>query len=284
MNANIIDGRMAANALMNDIKLKVAAKTAIGSRKPGLAVVQIGDNRASTIYIQKKAEACEFTGINSKILKLARNTSREDLINLIESLNNDANIDGILVQLPLPSHLDPLTVIKALDPNKDVDGFHPINVGKLVLGESCLKPCTPSGIMHLLKSIPLDLEGKNAIVIGRSNIVGKPISVELVNSGCTVTICNSKTHELPAKVATADIVIAALGKPEFIQGKWLKEGCVAIDVGINRSTCNDIVGDIEFATAKEKAAWITPVPGGVGPMTVAMLMQNTYESYIKNLK
>lgn len=271
MTAKILNGKELAQQiqtqLRNDIQLL--------QRKPSLAVILVGNDAASKIYVSKKQEACKEVGIKSIIHDLPENTSEEALIKLIEQLNKDANIDGILVQLPLPSSIKTQTIIERIHPNKDVDGFHPYNLGLLAQGKPYFRSCTPYGIMRLLETTQIDLCGMNAVVVGASNIVGKPMALELLLAGCTVTICHSKTKDLSQHIKQADILISATGKLNIIESAWIKEGAIVIDVGIHRNEKEQIIGDIDFDTACKKASWITPVPGGVGPMTVAMLLSNT---------
>ena len=278
MSAQIIDGKAIAAQLRQDIKQRVEARVAAGKRAPGLAVVLVGENPASQVYVGSKRKGCDETGILSLAHDLPAETSQEELLSLIDQLNDDPTVDGILVQLPLPEHIDVETVIERIHPDKDVDGFHPYNIGRLTTQMPTLRPCTPRGSMTLLESTGVDLKGLDAVVVGASNIVGRPMALELLMAGCTVTVCHSKTRDLQDKLSRADIVVAAVGRPEMIKGEWLKDGVIVIDVGINRLESGKLVGDVEFASASEKASYITPVPGGVGPMTVATLLQNTIDS------
>ena len=278
MSAQIIDGKAIAAQLRQDIKQRVEARIARGLRAPGLAVVLVGENPASQVYVGSKRKGCEETGILSLAHDLPAGTSQQELLALIDQLNADPTVDGILVQLPLPGHIDVSTVIERIDPAKDVDGFHPYNIGRLTIQMPTLRPCTPRGSMTLLESTGVELKGLDAVIVGASNIVGRPMALELLMAGCTVTICHSKTRDLQEKLSKADIVVAAVGRPEMIKGEWLKQGVIVIDVGINRLESGKLVGDVEFASASEKASFITPVPGGVGPMTVATLLQNTIDS------
>ena len=278
MSAQIIDGKAIAAQLRQEIRGRVEARIAAGKRAPGLAVILVGENAASQVYVGSKRKGCEETGILSLAHDLPAETPQEELLALIDKLNADPTVDGILVQLPLPAHIDVETVIERIDPAKDVDGFHPYNIGRLTTQMPTLRPCTPRGSMTLLESIGADLKGLDAVVVGASNIVGRPMALELLMAGCTVTVCHSKTRDLQDKLSRADIVVAAVGRPEMIKGEWLKEGVIVIDVGINRLESGKLVGDVEFASASEKASFITPVPGGVGPMTVATLLQNTIDS------
>ena len=249
---------------------------------PGLAVIIVGDDSASRVYVNNKKKACEYCGILSEEYALPENTTQEELLSLIDTLNNKDDISGILCQLPLPKHIDEKAVINAINPKKDVDAFHPINVGKIMTGDYDFVPCTPAGVMELIKESGIDVSGKECVIVGRSNIVGKPMSMLLLHQNGTVTVCHSKTVDLKEKTLKADILVAAVGKPEFITGDMIKEGAVVIDVGINRIAPKKLVGDVEFESAEKKAAAITPVPGGVGPMTIAMLMQNTLKAAVIN--
>lgn len=278
MNARLLDGKQIADSLIQDIRRQVAERAAAGRRPPGLAVVLLGDDPASSIYVRNKRRACEIAGMLSISHDLPTSTSQAELLRLIESLNADPSVDGILVQAPLPAHIADETVIEAIRPDKDVDGFHPYNIGRLAVRKPTLRSCTPYGVMRLLQETGEPLRGKHAVVIGASNHVGRPMALELLLAGCTVTVCHSATQDLPAHVAQADIVVAAVGRPEMVKGAWIKSGAVVIDIGINRLPDGRLAGDVEFAAACEHAAWITPVPGGVGPMTVASLLQNTLEA------
>jgi methylenetetrahydrofolate dehydrogenase (NADP+)/methenyltetrahydrofolate cyclohydrolase len=275
--AVIIDGKAIAAQLREEIGRETAKLTARGV-VPGLAVVLVGDDPASRVYVSMKEKACAATGIFSDEYKLDANTSEQDLLALIEQLNADQRIDGILVQLPLPDHIDESKVLEAIAPSKDVDGFHPYNVGRLVTGNPLFQPCTPYGVMKMLEKTGVDLNGKEVVVVGRSNIVGKPVALMCLAQHATVTLCHSRTADLPDKVRQADVVIAAVGRPEMIKGDWIKPGAVVIDVGVNRVGEKKLVGDVEFAAACERASAITPVPGGVGPMTITMLLFKTLES------
>jgi methylenetetrahydrofolate dehydrogenase (NADP+)/methenyltetrahydrofolate cyclohydrolase len=278
MAARLIDGKSLADKLLIDIKRQVEERLAAGLRAPGLAVILLGDDPASHIYVRNKRLACEKSGVISISHDLPASTSQADLLALITHLNLDPSVDGILVQAPLPAHIDAETVIEHILPGKDVDGFHPYNVGRLAVRKPLLRSCTPYGVMHMLVSIGEPLRGKHAVVIGASNHVGRPMALELLMAGCTVTICHSATVDLPGHIAQADIVVAAVGRPEMVQGAWIKPGAIVIDIGINRLSDGRLAGDVEFKSAREKAGWITPVPGGVGPMTVATLLQNTLEA------
>lgn len=272
--AIIIDGKATAQKLRAKITVEVQQLAAEGTQ-PGLAVVLVGDNPASRVYVHMKEKACCDVGIFSAEHKLSAETEEKELLSLIDKLNNDDRIHGILVQLPLPKHINEAKVLEAISPEKDVDGFHPYNVGRLILGKPTFQPCTPYGIMVLLKEYGIDLTGKEVVVVGRSNIVGKPVAFMCLQQHATVTICHTRTVDLPAKIARADVLIAAIGRPEVIPGAWIKKGAVVIDVGVNRIAEKKLVGDVEFETAAERASYITPVPGGVGPMTITMLLQNT---------
>jgi len=277
MPAAIIDGKAMALKIREALTREVSDLTARGVR-PGLAVVLVGQNPASQVYVRMKRKACEKAGIVSFAHDLPADASEEALLELISKLCADVSVHGILVQLPLPEHIDEMRVLEAIDPAKDVDGFHPLNVGFLGLGEPCLQPCTPAGIMELIESTGTKIEGKRACVIGRSNIVGKPVAMMLLARNATVTICHSKTPDIAQEVGRADIVVAAVGRPGFVKGEWIKPGAVVIDVGTNRLSDGSLTGDVEFAGARERARAITPAPGGVGPMTIAMLLKNTVEA------
>jgi len=267
----IIDGKKIAEELKSAIALEVSGLNS----KPGLAVILVGDNAASKVYVNNKEKGCQEVGFNSVKINRDENTSEKELLQLIQDLNNDETIDGILVQLPLPNHIDTKKVIEAIDPIKDVDGFHKENMGRLLQNNPTLRPCTPRGVMTLLEKSNINPYGLDAVVIGASNIVGRPMAIELLNAGATVTICHSKTQDLPGKVKSADIVVAAVGIPRFVQADWLKKGSTVIDVGINRLETGELVGDVDFDQAKDVVNAITPVPGGVGPMTIATLLENT---------
>jgi methylenetetrahydrofolate dehydrogenase (NADP+) / methenyltetrahydrofolate cyclohydrolase len=283
MIAQMIDGKKIAAEIQDTLAKEIAARKQKGLTIPGLAVVLVGQDPASQVYVNNKRKACEKTGLYSKAIDLPAETPQEELLRIIDELNHDSRIHGILVQFPPPKHIDPQAIIEAIAPKKDVDGFHPYNLGHLAQKNPLLRPCTPYGIMTLLKSTGISLEGKDAVVVGASTVVGRPMALELLLAGCTVTICHSRTQNLPAKVKQADIVVAAVGKPEFVKGEWIKDGAIVIDVGINRLDNGKLVGDVEFEAAKTHASWITPVPGGVGPMTIATLLSNTLEA-MKNLE
>ena len=277
MTARIIDGKGIAAEIRGDLKKQVAELTAQG-KTPGLEVILVGDDPASTVYVRNKERACKEVGINSTVHRLPAETTREELLGLIEKLNNDATVHGILVQLPLPSHLDEDEVINAISPKKDVDGFHPINAGKLLIGDDdAFVACTPAGVLELVKRTGVPIKGQNVVIVGRSNIVGKPAAVLFLREHATVTVCHSRTKDVAEECRRADILIAAVGRPEMIKKDWVKPGAVVIDVGINRVD-GKLVGDVDFENVKEVAGAITPVPGGVGPMTIAMLLRATVES------
>jgi methylenetetrahydrofolate dehydrogenase (NADP+)/methenyltetrahydrofolate cyclohydrolase len=274
LSAKIIDGKRIAAGIKEELKAKVSGLPP--EKRPGLAVILVGEDPASKVYVGQKEKTSIEIGIRSFVHKLPYDTTQRELIDLIERLNGDPAVHGILVQLPLPKGMDQDAVISAISSEKDVDGFHVVNAGKLWTGGDAVEPCTPKGIMTLLDSTGVELKGLGAVVIGRSNIVGKPVSAMLLSRHCTLTICHSRTRDLPSVVRGADIVVAAIGKPNFVTGDMIKQGAVVIDVGVNRID-SKLVGDVEFETASQKASWITPVPGGVGPMTIVMLMKNTLE-------
>jgi methylenetetrahydrofolate dehydrogenase (NADP+)/methenyltetrahydrofolate cyclohydrolase len=278
MSAQILDGKLIAERVRSEVKVRAEAFEKKHGRKPGLEVVIVGDDPASHVYVNSKEKTSAGVGMRGLVHRLPGDTTQADLMAKVAELNADRTVDGILVQLPLPKGLDSQAVVHAIDPRKDVDGLHPFNAGLLATGGSGLRPCTPSGCMRLLAETGLTLSGKRAIVIGRSNLVGKPVAFMLLEQNCTVTLAHSRTVDLDMRVAESDIVIAAVGVPELVKGSWLKQGAVVIDVGMNRLEDKRLVGDVEFATAKERASFITPVPGGVGPMTIALLMQNTVEA------
>ncbi|GLS91617.1 bifunctional protein FolD [Psychromonas marina] len=275
MSAQIIDGKAIAAAITDKVALGVAERVAKGQRVPGLAVVLVGGDPASQIYVGSKRKMCEKVGFISKAFDLPATTSQEALLTLIDELNEDATIDGILVQFPLPDGLDETTVIERINPHKDVDGFHPYNVGRLAQRIPVMRSCTPRGMISMIESTGVEMRGKNAVVVGASNIVGRPMTLELLLAGCTTTCCHRFTEDLKSHVERADILVVARGKADFIPGEWVKEGAIVLDVGINRLENGKIAGDVGFEKAKERAAWISPVPGGVGPMTVATLIENT---------
>ncbi len=278
MSAKIIDGKTIAQQVRNEVAEKVKQRLAAGKRAPGLAVVLVGENPASQIYVASKRRSCEEVGFLSRSYDLPATTTEGELLKLIDELNNDSAIDGILVQLPLPAGIDNVKVLESIHPDKDVDGFHPYNVGRLCQRAPTLRPCTPRGIVTLLERYGIDTFGLNAVVIGASNIVGRPMSMELLLAGCTTTVTHRFTKNLRHHVENADLVVVAVGKPGFIPGEWIKPGAIVVDVGINRLESGKVVGDVEFDAAAERASFITPVPGGVGPMTVATLIQNTLQA------
>ena len=269
--ANIINGKEISAAIREEIKAEVQGM----SIRPGLAVVLVGDDPASAVYVRNKSKACAEVGIYSEVYRLPEETGREQLLGLIEQLNQSPLIHGILVQLPLPKHLDPEEVIMAIDPAKDVDAFHPVNVGKIMIGNYDFLPCTPAGVMELLHRSGIEVSGKECVVIGRSNIVGKPQAMLLLHENATVTVCHSKTRDLPSVCRRADILVSAVGKAKFVTADMVKDGAVVIDVGMNRDENGKLCGDVDFEPVSEKASYITPVPGGVGPMTITMLLKNT---------
>jgi methylenetetrahydrofolate dehydrogenase (NADP+)/methenyltetrahydrofolate cyclohydrolase len=274
MSARIIDGKSIAGNIRQQIRQSIDERLAAGKRRPGLAVILVGNDPASEIYVRNKRLACEESGIVSRSYDLDEDTSQQQLLDLIDSLNEDAEIDGILVQLPLPGDINAETIIERIHPDKDVDGFHPYNVGRLALRIPQLRPCTPCGIMTLLDSTEESYYGREAVVVGASNHVGRPMLLELLLAGATTTCCHRFTKDLQAHVARAEILIVAAGKPGLVPGEWIRPGATVIDVGIHRSD-KGLIGDVVFETARQRASWITPVPGGVGPMTVATLLQNT---------
>jgi methylenetetrahydrofolate dehydrogenase (NADP+)/methenyltetrahydrofolate cyclohydrolase len=266
--------------IITEVRAKVDARVAGGKRAPALAVVLVGDDPASAVYVRNKKKACERAGFRSVSFERPSSLAEAELLDIVKSLNEDPEIDGILVQLPLPKHINAERVIETINPNKDVDGFHPYNFGRLALKMPLLRPCTPHGVMVMLEKTGVDLVGKDAVVIGASNIVGRPAALELLMARATVTVCHSKTRDLAGKVAAADVVVAGVGIPNFVKGEWIKPGAIVIDVGINRLADGKLCGDVEFDVAKERASWVTPVPGGVGPMTIALLMQNTLDANV----
>jgi len=282
MTAYAIDGKAIAAKVRSDVAADVARLKAQHGLVPGLAVVLVGEDPASKVYVRNKAQQTLEVGMQSFEHKLAEDTPEQVLLDLVAKLNADPNVNGILVQMPLPKHMDANKVLELIDPLKDVDGFHPMNVGRLSIGERALAPCTPVGSIILAKSVKHDLSGLDAVVVGRSNIVGKPMAQLLLRENCTVTIAHSRTKDLPDVVRRADLVVAAIGKPEFVKGDWIKPGAIVIDVGINRVAKDDgktkLVGDVDYASAAKVASAITPVPGGVGPMTIACLLKNTVEA------
>ncbi len=275
MSAQLLDGKAIAADLRERIKDQVASRVAAGRRPPGLVVVLVGDNPASQVYVRNKQNACEQVGFQSEILRLPAETSQDELLELIDSLNAREDVDGILVQLPLPRQIEEDKITERILPTKDVDGFHPYNIGRLVLRQPLLRPCTPKGVMTMLAHTDIDLVGKDAVIVGQSNIVGRPMFLELLMARCTVTVCHSKTKDLAGKIRAADIIVAAVGVPRFVKAEWVKPGAVVIDVGINRLEDGSLFGDVDTGAVARVAGCITPVPGVVGPMTVATLLENT---------
>nr|WP_315543022.1 bifunctional methylenetetrahydrofolate dehydrogenase/methenyltetrahydrofolate cyclohydrolase FolD [uncultured Aggregatibacter sp.] len=280
MTAQIISGTQLASQIKSNVAQQISQYVAQGKRAPGLAVILVGADPASQVYVGSKRKSCAEIGIVSKSYDLPETTTEQALLELIETLNQDAEVNGILVQLPLPKHIDSTKVIEQISPEKDVDGFHPYNVGRLCQRIPTLRACTPYGVMKLLETTGISFYGKHAVIVGASNIVGRPMALELLLAGCTVTVTHRFTEDLASHIRQADILVVAVGKPKFIKGEWIKEGAVVVDVGINRLE-GKLVGDVEFDIAAQRASYITPVPGGVGPMTVAMLMQNTLSAYEK---
>ena len=280
MTAQIISGTQLASQIKSNVAQQISQYVAQGKRAPGLAVILVGADPASQVYVGSKRKSCAEIGIVSKSYDLPETTTEKALLELIEELNQDAEVNGILVQLPLPKHIDSTKVIEQISPEKDVDGFHPYNVGRLCQRIPTLRACTPDGVRKLLETTGISFYGKHAVIVGASNIVGRPMALELLLAGCTVTVTHRFTEDLASHVRQADILVVAVGKPKFIKGEWIKEGAVVVDVGINRLE-GKLVGDVEFDVAAQRASYITPVPGGVGPMTVAMLMQNTLSAYEK---
>ncbi|OCH10243.1 bifunctional methylenetetrahydrofolate dehydrogenase/methenyltetrahydrofolate cyclohydrolase FolD [Aliivibrio fischeri] len=275
MTAQIIDGKLISQTVRSEVGARVKARVEAGLRAPGLAVVLVGQDPASQVYVGSKRRACEEVGFVSKSYDLPTTTSESELLNLIDELNQDPEIDGILVQLPLPAGMDSTKILEHIEPEKDVDGFHPYNVGRLSQRIPKLRSCTPKGIITLLDRYNIQVRGMHAVVVGASNIVGRPMTLELLLAGCTTTTCHRFTKDLESHIRQADLVVVAVGKPNFIPGEWIKEGAVVVDVGINRLDSGKLIGDVEYDVAKTKASYITPVPGGVGPMTVATLIENT---------
>lgn len=275
MAAQLINGKKISQQRIEAVAQAVKARQEKGLHTPCLAVVLVGDDPASAVYVRNKKLACQKSGIESRSYELPSETTQDDLLKLVDELNGDPAVDGILVQLPLPAHIDSQAVLERIEPHKDVDGFHPYNVGRLVVKMPLMRPCTPKGVMTLLEAYGIDPKGKKAVVVGASNIVGRPQALELLLSRATVTICHSATQNLAEEVAAADILVVGVGIPNFVKGEWVKPGAVVIDVGINRLDDGSLCGDVEFDIAKERASMITPVPGGVGPMTIATLLENT---------
>lgn len=277
--AKILDGKALSAVVKDEVRSEVVELEAKYGRKPCLCVIIVGENPASQVYVRNKVKAAAYTGMESRLIELPSSVSEETLLGKIAELNSDPSVDGILVQLPLPKHIDEEKVIYAVAPEKDVDGFHPSNVSLLWLGKECIVPCTPAGVMRLIDSTGVDICGKTAVVVGRSNIVGKPVAKLLLDRNATVVIAHSRTADLGAVTRQADILVAAVGKPGLIKGEMVRPGAIVIDVGINRTEDGKLCGDVDFASCSEKASWITPVPGGVGPMTIAMLMKNTIRCF-----
>ena len=278
MTARLIDGKALAREVKASVRSAIQESLASGELRPGLAVVKVGEDPASAVYVRNKRLACEEVGIHSFAYDLPQATTEAQLLSLIDELNHDEQVDGILVQLPLPALIAKTSVIERIAPVKDVDGFHPYNIGRLAQRIPLMRPCTPYGVIRLLEHIGAPFKGQNAVVVGASNIVGRPMSLELLLTGATATVCHRFTADLEEHVSRADILIVAAGKPGLIPGHWVRPGSIVIDVGMNRHADGHLVGDVDFAAARERAAWITPVPGGVGPMTVAMLMHNTLQA------
>ena len=275
MTANIIDGKKIAEKIISEIKNKVITNQSEGITPPGLAVIQVGEDPASSVYVRNKRKACEEVGMKSFNYDLDQSTTQKELIELVESLNSNAEVNGILIQLPLPTHINETIVIETIKPSKDVDGFHPYTIGRLMQRIPLLRPCTAIGVITMLEAIEIDPKGMNAVIVGASNLVGRPLNLELLLKGATTTVCHKFTKNLKDHVMSADILAVAVGKPNFIPGSWIKEDAIVFDIGINRDENGKLTGDVDFDSAKEKASWISPVPGGVGPMTVAMLIKNT---------
>lgn len=278
MSAQLINGKNISQQRLEVLKQKTAARQSTGLRAPCLAVVLVGDDPASAVYVRNKKTACEKVGFRSLSYELPADTSQDTLLKLVDDLNADAGVDGILVQLPLPAQINSQAVLERILPHKDVDGFHPYNVGRLAVKMPLMRPCTPKGVMTLLEAYHIDPKGKKAVVVGASNIVGRPQALELLLARATVTVCHSATQNLAEEVGAADIVVVGVGIPNFVKGEWIKPGAVVIDVGINRLEDGKLCGDVEFDVAKERASMITPVPGGVGPMTIATLLENTFQA------
>jgi methylenetetrahydrofolate dehydrogenase (NADP+)/methenyltetrahydrofolate cyclohydrolase len=283
MAGQIIDGKAIAAGVKREVREQSDRLAAAGLRRPGLAVLLVGDDPASEIYVRNKRLACEECGLVSISHDLPHSATQTELLSLIHALNADDRVDGILVQVPLPKHIDQRLVIEAIDPSKDVDGFHPYNVGRLALRTPLMRPCTPYGVIRLLERSGVQPKGKHAVVVGASNLVGRPMALELLIAGATVTVCHRFTRDLSDYVARAEILVVAVGKPGLVRGEWIREGAIVVDVGMNRLANGKLVGDVEFDSARARAALITPVPGGVGPMTVAILMKNTLESALQRL-
>ncbi|ALS97814.1 bifunctional methylenetetrahydrofolate dehydrogenase/methenyltetrahydrofolate cyclohydrolase FolD [Lacimicrobium alkaliphilum] len=280
MSAQLINGKLIAQQVRQKVASQVKAIKDAGKRAPGLAVILVGSDAASQVYVGSKRNACEEVGFVSRSYDLPARTTEQELLDLIDDLNADKEVDGILVQLPLPAGLNAEAILERIHPSKDVDGFHPYNIGRLAQRIPSLRPCTPKGIMKMIESTRRPVKGLDAVIVGASNIVGRPMSLELLLAGCTTTVCHKFTRDLESHVQRADLLVVAVGKPEFIPGEWIKTGATVIDVGINRQDDGTLVGDVAFEAASARAGWITPVPGGVGPMTVASLIENTLEAYV----
>jgi len=278
MAGKILDGRVCSQKVKDKIATVIQRRKEKNLPIPGLNVILVGDNPASATYVSHKERACEEVGIRSQIHRLPNNVGQQEIARLIDECNNDPNVHGILLQLPLPEHIEAANLLERIHPDKDVDGFHPYNLGRLVQRHPALRPCTPHGIMTLLKQTGEELAGKYAVVVGASNIVGRPMALELLLAKCTVTVCHRFTQQLQKRVADADLLIVAIGKPGIVKSDWIKPGAIVVDVGFSRLTNGKIVGDIDYETARKRASWITPVPGGVGPMTVATLLENTLQT------
>lgn len=279
----VIDGKALSTAVKDALKVRIGIDAARYGRTPCLAVIIVGENPASQVYVRNKIRAAQYVGMQSRLIAMAADVSQEELLTQIAELNDEQAVDGVLVQLPLPKHIDEQAVISAIAPEKDVDGFHILNAGALWTNGPCLQPCTPKGIMELIRSTGVSIRGANAVIVGRSNIVGKPVAKLLLDEDATVTIAHSRTADLAAVTRNADILVVAVGRPGIVTGEMVKEGAVVIDVGINRLEDGSLAGDVNFASASKRAGWITPVPGGVGPMTIAMLMSNCYECYLRRM-
>lgn len=280
MSAQILDGKVISEEIIEQVRSSVDLRISSGHRAPALAVVLVGEDPASAVYVRNKKKACERAGFRSLSYEFPATLTEAELLALVDKLNSDPEVDGILVQLPLPKHINADRVIETINPLKDVDGFHPYNFGRLALKMPLLRPCTPHGVMVMLEKTGVDLVGLDAVVVGASNIVGRPAALELLLARATVTVCHSKTRDLAGKIAAADIVVAGVGIPNFVKGDWIKPGAIVIDVGINRLDNGKLCGDVEYDIAAQRASWITPVPGGVGPMTIAMLMRNTLDANV----
>jgi methylenetetrahydrofolate dehydrogenase (NADP+)/methenyltetrahydrofolate cyclohydrolase len=281
VTAQLIDGRKIAAEVKAEVRHGVEVLLGRGLRRPGLAVVMVGDNPASQVYVRNKRRACEECGVLSRAHDLPQSSSEMELLELIDELNADPTVDGILVQLPVPDHIEQNAIVERIDPRKDVDGFHPYNVGRLAARHPLIRPCTPYGVIRMLDHIGVSVKGRHCVVVGASNIVGRPMSLELLLMGATTTVTHRFTQELEGHVRAAELLIVAAGKPGLIPGEWIREGAVVVDVGTNRRDDGTLCGDVVFESARQRAAWITPVPGGVGPMTVAMLMKNTLEASLR---